>query len=197
MDEFPRLERKVQFLVSSGVATIDHSHNNLLCHLLGTCKLLTSWGARPAVCDAGLFHSIYGTESFGLSAIPIEYRQSVQAVIGIEAETLVYLFGTKQGETFFDQAISEADLYKSPYGANDQSVIHGQVFLVKHRLTGEDMSISREQLLDLVNISIANALEQAPRLPYEYQEETRAFFRRLRPLALLPAQRAIDCVFGI
>ncbi len=44
-------------LVHTGASAFD-------AHLRGVQAVLRSWGSDEAVCDAGLFHSVYGTEGF-------------------------------------------------------------------------------------------------------------------------------------
>jgi|AntAceMinimDraft_12_1070368.scaffolds.fasta_scaffold373654_1 hypothetical protein len=46
-------------------------------HLAGVRRVLHAWGAGDDVCDAGLFHSIYGTEGFQAR----EWYKSVQFVL--------------------------------------------------------------------------------------------------------------------
>src|SRR5262249_17256214 len=58
--------------------------------LLGTRRLLAAWGERPALCDAGLFHSAYGTEYFEPQRTPD--RDEVIAIIGAEAERVAWLW---------------------------------------------------------------------------------------------------------
>ena len=43
-------------------------------HLTGVQSVLRQWGAEEAVCDAGLFHSIYGTEGFQGFKLPLANR---------------------------------------------------------------------------------------------------------------------------
>jgi hypothetical protein len=57
-----QLTRRIQFREAAGIGRMKHSERGLLQHLLGTHALLGDWGARTALCDAGLFHSVYGTE---------------------------------------------------------------------------------------------------------------------------------------
>jgi (p)ppGpp synthase/HD superfamily hydrolase len=64
-----------------------HSEVGLFDHLLGTRQLLVEWKARPALCDAGLFHSVYSTEHYELKAIPLSMRDEVRQLIGDEAES--------------------------------------------------------------------------------------------------------------
>ena len=56
---------RLRLLRRLGFDTLEHdSHVPFLAHLVGTARVLRSWGSRPALCDAGLFHSAYGTEYF-------------------------------------------------------------------------------------------------------------------------------------
>ncbi len=51
-------------------------------HLRGVQAVLRNWGADEAVADAGLFHSIYGTEAFQGYSLPLSYRLALRSVIG-------------------------------------------------------------------------------------------------------------------
>jgi hypothetical protein len=90
MDE--QLANRIRFLREANTERMPHSDRGLLDHLLGTRQLLVDWGARPAVCDAGLFHSVYGTEHYKPKAIPLSMRAGVSQLIGDEAESLAWLF---------------------------------------------------------------------------------------------------------
>lgn len=62
--EAPTGER-LALLRRLGFGELTHdSHVPFLSHLAGTRRLLAEWGERPELCDAGLFHSAYGTEYF-------------------------------------------------------------------------------------------------------------------------------------
>ncbi len=83
----PRLD----MLRALGFADLQHdSHVPFLSHLVGTRRLLASWGERQALCDAGLFHSVYGTEYFEPDRSP--ERDEVVAVIGEDAERIAWLW---------------------------------------------------------------------------------------------------------
>src|SRR5579885_269454 len=82
---------RLELLRSLGFGELQHdSHVPFLSHLIGTRRLLASWGARPALCDAGLFHSVYGTEYFEPDRTAD--RESVTAIIGAEAERIAWLW---------------------------------------------------------------------------------------------------------
>src|SRR5215207_2291193 len=103
MDE--QLENRLRFLRKANTEGMPHSDRGLLDHLLGTRQLLFEWEARPALCDAGLFHSVYGTEAYELKAIPLSMRDEVRQLIGDEAETLVWIFCMMRRETLFEQKL--------------------------------------------------------------------------------------------
>jgi hypothetical protein len=138
------LAEKIAFLESHGVAELAHSEANLLAHLRGVHDLLAQWGSRQELCDAGLFHSVYGTEIFPTGAIPHELRPAVRELIGAEAETLAYLFGTVTRSALFDAAFD------------------GPPFLLEDR-SGGCVGVSAGQYADLAALTVANWLEQRPR----------------------------------
>jgi len=104
------LEDRLRFLRNANADAMPHSQRALLDHLLGTRQLLLDWGARPAVCDAGLFHSVFGTEHYAPQAIPLSMRADVRQLIGDEAESLAWLFCIMRRETFDANLGREGDL---------------------------------------------------------------------------------------
>lgn len=168
------LETQLQFLRDAKIDGKKHSDKSLLHHLLGTRNLLAEWGARPALYDAGLFHSVYGTESFKVTSIPMSKRETVREVIGDEAEHLAWLFSVMRKQTLLGNLDRSEDLK------------------VQSRLTEEWLPLDRHQFSDLVNLMIANSIEQLPRLPKRYAVSARSFLMRFRAHAMPAAQRALD-----
>jgi len=72
--------------------SMPHSGGSLWSHLLGTWKLLSDAGQPQYICNAGLFHSIYGTRHYRLQCASLDKRDEVQTLIGLQSENLVYLF---------------------------------------------------------------------------------------------------------
>lgn len=72
-----------------------HSGKTFYQHLLNVYTALKDAGASPEVCDAGLFHSIYGTEFYSFQSNRIT-RDVVRGMIGEYAEGLVYVFCTSK-----------------------------------------------------------------------------------------------------
>src|SRR5262249_20735290 len=137
MDE--QLEKRLSFLRRANTEGMPHTDRGLFDHLLGTRQLLVEWGARPALCDAGLFHSVYSTEYYEQEAVPFTMRSEVRQLIGDEAELLVWLFCMMRRNTLF------------------QNLERDQDFSVQHRLSGEQIPLSDAQFQDLVTMTLANS----------------------------------------
>jgi uncharacterized protein (TIGR02466 family) len=67
-----------------------HGTRTLSDHLIGVYKLLEGKDCAQEVCDAGLFHSIYGTEIYKHKTLTS--RDIVRSLIGDEAENLANIF---------------------------------------------------------------------------------------------------------
>jgi hypothetical protein len=176
MDE--QLEDRLRFLRKANTEGMPHSDRGLLDHLLGTRQLLVEWEARPALCDAGLFHSVYGTEYYELQAMPLTMRNEVQQLIGDEAESLAWLFCMIRRETLYENPGREGE------------------FRVQHRLTDQWLPLIRIQFQDLLTLTLANTLEPFPRCSRmerrHLRRYLRKYLRRFRDIAIPPAQRAFD-----
>ena len=175
MDE--QLEKRLRFLREANTQALPHSERGLFDHLLGTRQLLVEWGARPAVCDAGLFHSVYSTEYFAPAAVPLTLRNDVRQLIGEEAESLVWLFCMMRRKTLLN-------------GNRERQ----RDFTVQNRLTGEQIPLSDAQFNDLVTITIANSLEPFSRLSWKGRRDCGRHLRRYRSIAIPAVQAAIDRV---
>src|ERR1700677_2101462 len=122
MDE--QLENRLRFLRKASTEQMPHSDRGLFDHLLGTRQLLVEWESRLALCDAGLFHSVYSTEYYELKAIPLSMRDEVRQMIGDEAESLVWLFCMMRRKTLAQNLRRDKNLS------------------VQHRLTGEWIALT-------------------------------------------------------
>lgn len=172
MDE--PLESRLRFLRDAHTDGMPHSGRALFDHLLGTRRVLVEWGARPALCDAGLFHSVYSTEHYEEKALPLTRRGEVQQLIGEEAESLVWLFCMMRREAFF------MDL-----GKNRSPV-------VQNRETGEPISLSGTQQQDLLTLLLANSLEAFSTCSWSERRSVRMGLRLYRKYTAPSIQRALD-----
>ena len=83
---------KIKFLQEAGTESMPHKNQSLFEHLVGVRDKLKNMGAPDHVQDAGLFHSIYGTDSYKNQTT--NDRRKVKDLIGERAELLVYMFCT-------------------------------------------------------------------------------------------------------
>lgn len=128
-----------ELLVEHGAGLRSHSGRSLLVHLEGTASLIESWGLPQSVINAGFCHSIYGTDGFDHSIIPLSERKLVRKAIGAEAESLVYLFSSINRTTMFGEG-----------GAAD----------VTNREDGSPAAITAQQHRHLIHLELANWIDQ-------------------------------------
>lgn len=135
-----------------------------LSHLLGTRRVLVAWGERPALCDAGLFHSAYGTEYFlpDVTADPDEVR----SVIGAEAEAIARTWCTIRRDTL---------------GAEEP-------FTAVERDSGEVLTLGRRLAGDIATLWAADTVEQIDRMEPDERDFARGLGRILHLAS--PAARA-------
>jgi len=154
-----------QHLRTLGAEEFAHVDGTLERHLHGTERLLRSWGNREAVCIAGLYHAVYGTDGIAGHLVGLDARNAIAEVIGVEAEALAYLYGA------CDRA-----RYHPRIGTASQ-----QMFV--DRFAGNSYAISAPTLRDFCEITVANELELAlrnPRFGQRHAAELLALFDRMR-----------------
>jgi hypothetical protein len=169
--------RMTDFLVGAGVEQVGHTGKSYLAHLIGVYRLLQSRGCPEDVCRAGMFHSIYGTERFQGFTLPLSRREDVRALIGERAERLAYL-NCSMDRASFDRRVPQQ---AGPY-------------VIKDRLTGQEVELSAEDFDDLCRVHLYDWLEQVPRArQWDYRRPAyRGMAERLGPTAL----DAYDRVFA-
>src|SRR5262249_14710478 len=141
MSDYKRL---TEYLVALGIEKVGHTGKSYLAHLVGLYRLMQSQGCNEELCQAGMFHSIYGTELFQGFKLPLESRDEIRGLIGERAERLAYLNCAMDRATF------------------DNSVSH-DALRYRDRITGEETTLSREDFDDLCRIHLFDWLEQVPR----------------------------------
>jgi hypothetical protein len=170
-------KRLTDFLVGLGVEQVGHTNKSYLAHLIGVYRDMEGYGCPEEVCQAGMFHSIYGTERFQGFKLPVGRRDEVRALIGERAERLAYL-NCAMDRASFDRAIEQDE---GPYRIVD-------------RLTGEEVELSPADFDDLCRIHLYDWLEQVPRArQWDYR---RAAYRRMAQRLGGVAQEAYDRVFA-
>ena len=136
----------IQYMRQIGATGIEHSDGSYLGHAAGVYRDLKAWGCSDELSNAGLFHSIYGTEIFQRFTLPLEKRDEVRALIGDRAERLVYL----------NCAIV--------YASFDATVARDQrPYTMTDRFCGDQVEIAEDDFADLCTIHLCDRLEQFPR----------------------------------
>jgi hypothetical protein len=181
-DRRERFDRAVEFLRASCCGGISHSRSTLLDHLIGTHDLLARWQAPERVCLAGLCHSIFGTESFN-PEVMLASRESVASAIGPQAERLTWLFGMTTAKSLWRHVTPENETGTAG------------TYALEDRLTGAPLACDRSELVSLLTITLANALEQVPRLRAKY-DTSRAGLSKLLPYAGPAAAASFASAFG-
>jgi hypothetical protein len=126
-----------------GADAFAHVNGALGPHLAKTERLLRAWGSREALCTAGLYHAVYGTDGIRGSLAGLERRSELAGTIGAEAEAIVYLYGACDRDVFHPR-IGTADRYR-----------------FVDRFTGAEHVIAERELRDFCELTVANELELA------------------------------------
>jgi len=119
-------------------------------HLVGVQSVLRTWGAKETLCNAALFHSIYGTEGFQGYKLPLSHRSEIAALIGEDAERLAWIFCMVDRPTV-DQTVMNPPRPSDPPPS------------FRSRLELGDFEIrlrSYDEWFDFVTLSLADWLEQ-------------------------------------
>jgi hypothetical protein len=139
-DVAPVTGARLELLRSLGFGELTHdSHVPFLSHLIGTRRVMASWGCGADLCDAGLFHSVYGTEYFPTDGAAS--RDQVRAVIGERAERLAWLWCTIRRDTI------------DPVAGT-----------VEDRHTGATLTFAPGELSDIATLWAADTVEQLDRM---------------------------------
>ena len=67
---------------------------------------------------------------------------------------------------------------------------------ITHRQTGESISLSRQDFADLCELTVANWLEQRPRVKPEYKRIREDEFRRMLPILSPHSRTALAEAYG-
>jgi len=119
-------------------------------HLIGVQSVLRSWGASETLCNAALFHSIYGTEGFQGYKLPLSHRAEVAGLIGADAERLAWIF------CMVDRATVDATVLPAPRP--------GASFYARPDLGRFEITLRGEkEWLAFLTLSLADWLEQVYR----------------------------------
>jgi Domain of unknown function (DUF6817) len=172
------IKKQTDFLVALGVSDVPHTQKTYLGHLIGVHRFMRELGCSEEICQAGLFHSVYGTERFQGFTLPVKRRGEVRQLIGERAERLAYL----------NCAMDRASI--------DREVERGTgPYRIMDRLTGAEVELNRADFDDLCRVHLYDLLEQITRLQeWDYR---RAGYRRMAERLGQTAIEAYDRVFAL
>lgn len=155
---------RLRLLDALGFEGVEHdSHVPFKSHLIGTHRQLKEWGCPQYLCDAGLFHSAYGTEFFAPQEVPGD-RDSVRAVIGERAERLAWLWCNI-----------------------DRTSIDLETQTARNFTTGETIRLADGEADEIAMLWAADTVEQMHRMKTEGE---RAFARGLERVLHLATETA-------
>ncbi|MFD4941420.1 DUF6817 domain-containing protein [Streptomyces sp. NPDC058239] len=168
-------DQAVTLLREFGAESIAHPGGTLLAHLQRVQARLAMWKARPALQLAGLCHAFYGTDGFPAALLPLDRRKDLAAVIGDEAEAIVYLYAS------CDRKATYAALSQAGAGFHDRFT--GRSCIPGPPLRRDFAELSAANELDLAHVDSAFLDKWGP--------ELLALFTRLQDL--LSADAWLEC----
>ncbi len=127
---------------------ISHSSRFFIDHLLRVSFILEDWGCDSDAVLCGLFHSVYGTASFSHATLKWSERDKLRAVIGDDAEELVYMFCTTSAKEVWAEvkrSVKENAPESFELGNSHTKGLH---------------QVSARQLAQLAEVKLANQAEQ-------------------------------------
>ena len=170
------MEESFQKLLELDAGAVKQLDDSLLSHLQGTKELLKQWGASNALQDAGLYHAIYGTDGYSKQLVKLDKREQVAAIIGAEAEGIVYEYCACDRKFFWPKIGME----EKP--------------LFKNRFTNECYYISTALLRNFCELTVANDIENAKtdkEFIHEHGEYLYMFFTNMEPYLSDPANAMV------
>jgi Domain of unknown function (DUF6817) len=167
-------------LLVRGADELEHAGGTLYVHLHRVANRLGSLGASDKLVIAGLAHAAYGTDGFPAHLFDWQQERPVlEAVIGADAELLVYRYGSCERETTWRDLAEHRT--------------------VTDRFTGTSEELSTEELRDFVDLTIVNELDVldhapalAPKLRPYLQELVPRWQSLASPAVLADATRTLQ-----
>jgi hypothetical protein len=139
------------FIRGLGAEAFPHGNRrSLYKHLLGTGFILRKWSQPDWLCNAGILHSVYGTDRYQRQLLSPSRRQEVRALAGCRVERLVYLFC----------AVQRRNLYRQIAGIGN---IPAEGLCVRRDDEPDSTSewLSQEEVRSLLILHMANQAEQS------------------------------------
>jgi hypothetical protein len=169
------------FLEAHGAARIPHPGGTLLAHVSRVRLRLAAWHAAPEIQAAGLCHAVYGTDGFETSLLSTDQRGILADLIGVQAEELVYLYGSCDRKTTYPRFNGQLDVV-----FRDRFTDTAHTPQTAHRQAFAEITAANE--LDVVAHNPEAAVRHGPGL--------RRLLDRMAPLLSPAAVRAYTSELG-
>lgn len=144
------------YITQSVPAVLDHTGSEAFdAHLRGVQAILRYWGAPSHLYNAGLFHSIYGTEGFQGFSIPMSDRDAIRNLIGDEAEKLCWIFCMVDRSTVDDTVFNWKREDKTSHEEANYVT-----FLARPELGRFEIHVNKNEWIDFIELTLSDWLEQ-------------------------------------
>ena len=153
-----------------GADKILHSGTTLLKHLVGVNECLNYLNETPALQRAGLFHSVYGTDSYKKPIISISERHILIDEIGKQSETSVYQYCATSSTSIINGLKGNCPVYcenfkKNPFLLSDQEfkellVLHFANFWEQRRRNYSSQKPINKQLWKEISSHVGDKAEE-------------------------------------
>ena len=138
-------EKVPAVLAHTGSAAFDE-------HLKGVQAVLRYWDSPTHLTNAGLFHSIYGTEGFQGFSLPLSERSVIRSLIGDKAEKLVFVF------CMVDRYTVDETVFRWKKDLAPTAAVYN--FRSRAELGRFQIQLTKDEWLDFLELSLADWLEQ-------------------------------------
>jgi hypothetical protein len=172
----PEIAAVTAALASRGAAEIAHPGGTLLAHLERVGALLGQWSAGPVLRSAGLCHAWYGTDGFDAALGDLAGRDELAALIGEDAEDLVYLYASCDRRFSYPHLAQRDGLFRDRFT--------GTVFCPPVALRRHVAELTAANELDIAAID--------PRFRARYGAQLLDLFISWRDLLSVPAWQSVQ-----
>ena len=148
------------YITQAVPAVLEHTGSEAFdAHLRGVQAVLRYWGAPPHLYNAGLFHSIYGTEGFQGFSLPLSERGAIRSLIGDEAERLCWIFCMVDRGTVDDTVFNwkREDVHVATSTNSGEATYK---FLARPELGRFEIHLNKNEWIDFIELTLADWLEQ-------------------------------------
>ncbi len=144
------------YITKSVPAVLEHTGSEAFdAHLRGVQAILRYWGAPSHLYNAGLFHSIYGTEGFQGFSLPLTDRDAIRNLIGDEAEKLCWIFCMVDRST-----VDETVFNWKPQDDDKAEEATTYTFLARPELGRFEIHLNKNEWIDFIELTLSDWLEQ-------------------------------------